>query len=89
MKDKATYPYYALLFVTGVCLWLAIGCRSIPCTSVEALEASYDVFLEDHFEYVDRDESLSDDAKAIIHRHALGHKELIEELAKLCAEENE
>ncbi len=75
-------------FLLAACLGLVYGCRSIPCTSVEALQVSYEVFLEDHFEYVDADESLTDDAKAIIRRHALGHKELIDELARLCEGEN-
>lgn len=73
-----------IVFLAVACFGLVFGCRSIPCTSVEALQASYDVFLADHFEYLDADESLTDDAKAIIRRHAMGHKELIEELARLC-----
>ena len=60
------------------------GCRSIPCTSVAALDASFEVFLEDHFNYVDADTTLSDEAKEVIRRHALAHKELIDELAILC-----
>lgn len=63
---------------------LSTGCRSIPCTSVAALDASFEVFLEDHFDYVDADTTLSDEAKEIIRRHALAHKELIDELAILC-----
>ena len=64
--------------------FLSTGCRSIPCTSVDALKVSYEVFLEDHFDYVDADTTLSDEAKDIIRRHALAHKELIDELAILC-----
>ena len=73
-----------IAFLLAACLGLVYGCRAIPCQSVEALRVSYEVFLEDHFEYLDADESLSDEAKAIIRRHAMGHKELIDELARLC-----
>lgn len=69
-----------------ICFILLVSCRSIPCMSVEALQDSYDVFLDDHFEYVDADESLGDESKAILLRHAMTHKELLDELGKLCGE---
>jgi len=75
------------VFVIAIMLptFLSItSCRSIPCTSVAALKVSYEVFLEDHFNYVDADTTLSDEVKDIIRRHALAHKELIDELAILC-----
>ena len=83
MREKA--PYLACAFL-GACLGLAYGCKAIPCTSVDAMRESFDVFLEDHFKYVDHDDSLSTREKQIIHRHALGHKELIERLRELCGE---
>ena len=85
---KTNYCIVGLLFcfVAIIILpaLLSTGCRSIPCTSVDALKTSYEVFLEDHFNYVDADTTLSDEAKEIIRRHALAHKELIDELAILC-----
>jgi hypothetical protein len=84
MRDRA--PYLACAFLAAACFGLVSGCKAIPCTSVDAMRESFDVFLEDHFNYVDHDDSLSTEEKQIIHRHALGHKELIERLRELCGE---
>jgi len=85
-KTIGLYSIFVVIMGTLILLpvFLSTGCRSIPCTSVDALKVSYEVFLEDHFNYVDADTTLSDEAKEIIRRHALAHKELIDELAILC-----
>ncbi len=89
MKAPIALTVLAVIAVSvlqGFALVAVSGCKSIPCTSVTAMRESFDVFLEDHFKYVDHDDSLTTEEKQIIHRHALGHKELIERLRGLCGE---
>ncbi len=66
---------------------LVFGCRSIPCTSLQALDTSFDVFWEDHVLMLERDDTLTDDDRAAIKDHAASHRKLIDELQKLCGTE--
>jgi len=66
---------------------LMFGCRAIPCSSVETLAMSFDVFWEDHTDMLQRDETLTTEDKQVVLEHALSHKKLIQELEKLCAGE--
>lgn len=66
---------------------LMFGCRAIPCSSVETLAVSFDVFWVDHTDMLGRDETLTTEDKQVVLEHALLHKKLIQELEKLCAGE--
>ena len=72
--------------LTALCILLLIGCRSIPCSSIEALSSSFDVFWADHADMLERDETLTTKDKQVVFDHALNHKRLIEELEKLCGD---
>jgi len=77
------------LSVTVIICFVAVllGCRSVPCSSIDALSASFDVFWQDHTDMLQRDETLTTEDKQVVFDHALTHKRLIEELEKLCGGE--
>jgi len=75
------------VFAALCVLSLIGGCRSIPCNSIDALTESYDIFLDEYFEYIDNDERLTAEDRAVIRQHVLAHSGLLRELGDLCDDE--
>lgn len=73
-------------FIIVVAILIIAGCRSVPCSSIDGLSASFEVFWQDHTDMLQRDATLTTEDKQVILDHALTYRRLLGELKKLCGE---